>query len=245
MIIDIHQIPIPDWSLVCPRCEYPLRGLPSHRCPECGKSLDMNEIVRPWTRLRSPIFTGQEMPIPDFGLNCPVCRGALVGATTHHCPRCRTAIQMEEFRPSGRWFDAETWCGSGLLSAQVETMLATLQIPHIRVQGRGTMDVFLARGSAGGVLYAATEFFFDFLDALRCLRGALRRTTVAAPWDCRSCGEQVPGHFEICWNCESKRTGALQSGPPDETPPRPACSATPVDTPRSAIGKRNQHEDFS
>lgn len=216
MTIDIHQIPIPDWSLVCPRCAYPLRGLPSHRCPECGATLDMSKLVKPWTRLRSPDFTGQELPIPDFGLDCPVCGTALAGAAAHRCVQCGVEVRMEAFRPRSRWFEADTWTGGEPATGQIEMLLQSRHIPHVRSPSRSTTDVFLARGTAGGVLYVLSEFFFDFMDVLRQERHARRSAAFAAAWNCRSCGELVPGHFEICWNCESNRGCTLQSEAPGE-----------------------------
>jgi hypothetical protein len=36
-------------------------------------------------------------------------------------------------------------------------------------------------------------------------------------WKCPRCGEQVPGNFEVCWNCEAPRPGP----PPLPASPRP------------------------
>lgn len=41
-------------------------------------------------------------------------------------------------------------------------------------------------------------------------------------WICPSCSEAVEGQFDLCWNCETPRTGELESGPSDE----PANTAT-------------------
>ena len=68
MDIDLNTLPIPDWGLICPKCRYPLVGLPAHRCPECGTEFDMADVVQTWHRLRDPRFTGHELPLPDFGL---------------------------------------------------------------------------------------------------------------------------------------------------------------------------------
>ena len=45
MPVDLNQLPIPDWGLRCPTCSYLLKGLPSHRCPECGTQLPMAGLV--------------------------------------------------------------------------------------------------------------------------------------------------------------------------------------------------------
>ena len=35
-----YELPVPDLGLHCRQCSYPLRGLPSHVCPECGTTFD-------------------------------------------------------------------------------------------------------------------------------------------------------------------------------------------------------------
>lgn len=211
MSFDVNQLPIPDWGLHCPKCSYPLRGLPSHRCPECGASLMMQEIVQTWTRLRDPTYSGQELPIPDFGLACPHCGMALAGTLTHRCVQCAESIDMEAFRPNRKWFEADLWTGANPVAGNIDELLATDMIPYTRAIGRTASDVFLARGASVGVLYVSSEFFFDFLAHMRQMR--IDRATVAEKrpdWTCPSCAEIVPGNFEICWNCGVNRAGALQ-----------------------------------
>jgi hypothetical protein len=104
MDVDLTQLPIPDWGLTCPECFYPLKGLPSHRCPECGTTLDMPSLVHTWTRLRAPRFTGEELPLPDFGLHCKRCDAPLVGATEHRCGACDTPFDIYAGYPTQPWF---------------------------------------------------------------------------------------------------------------------------------------------
>ena len=101
--IDIYALPIPDFGLHCPDCDYALVGLPQHRCPECGLSFDMADLVRPYTVLRPPETTGDELPMPDFGLRCPDCAEPLAGAERHECPACGRRFSMDEFRSGRDW----------------------------------------------------------------------------------------------------------------------------------------------
>ena len=112
MDIDLNALPIPDWGIECPTCHYPLVGLPSHRCPECGTEFDMAEVVKPWHRLREPRFTGHERPLPDFGLLCQACRHPLAGAERYECPDCGVPFDVEVMRPRRTWFIVDqSLCG--------------------------------------------------------------------------------------------------------------------------------------
>ncbi|MBK8266827.1 MAG: hypothetical protein IPK83_00330 [Planctomycetes bacterium] len=45
MEFDPNVLPVPDLGLCCMQCGYALRGLPSHRCPECGREFTLNEYI--------------------------------------------------------------------------------------------------------------------------------------------------------------------------------------------------------
>ena len=45
-----------DRDVLCPLCEYNLRGLPDARCPECGYRFDWRELLEPDTRLQEYLF---------------------------------------------------------------------------------------------------------------------------------------------------------------------------------------------
>jgi hypothetical protein len=47
MGFDYHVLPIPDFGLRCRTCGYPLAGLPRHLCPECGKTILLEEFIPP------------------------------------------------------------------------------------------------------------------------------------------------------------------------------------------------------
>lgn len=73
---EIHELPIPDWGLRCPRCDHPLAGLREHQCPACALKLDMIGIV------------SRHRPIVDIGLRCPECDYLLTGLMSERCPEC-------------------------------------------------------------------------------------------------------------------------------------------------------------
>lgn len=212
MNVDLDQLPIPDWGLKCPRCAYALRGLPSHRCPECGEILRMSELVRPWTRLRPPTYTGAELPMPDFGMRCRRCDSPLAGASTLACPVCGHMAKLQESRPRDAWFPVDDGLGELPRTASLDALLLQQGIPHIRSENRAGSDVLLARGVGAGILYVSSEFYFDYLALIQTINSALTAPNQPLPdWSCAACGETCPGNFETCWNCGVARHEALQS----------------------------------
>ncbi|MBL8880048.1 MAG: hypothetical protein JNG88_13085 [Phycisphaerales bacterium] len=213
MQIDINQLPIPDWGLKCPRCEYSLRGLPKHICPECGLTLNMAELVKPWTRLREPTYTGDELPIPDFGLRCGQCNAPAAGWPTHACPHCGHLATMRWIQPQEPWFQASAWASDLPGDSALEAVLIDEAIPHIRSISRSGADVLLARGVGAGVLFVSSEFYFDYLALMQTLRLADQEQSAPRPeWRCEFCGEMCPENFELCWSCGTPRDEPLQSG---------------------------------
>jgi predicted amidophosphoribosyltransferase len=205
MDIDLQQLPIPDWGLECPHCRYPLKGLPSHRCPECGTKLNIPTLVHSWTRLRPSRFTGHELPLPDFGLNCAHCGGALAGATTNTCPKCGAAFDPEALRPAHEWFlIGNDLCGELPLPG-VQSLLANEGVPYTISDERGLREIYGGRNVFTLPLRSPREFFFEVLWLLREARDELARSRAQAKterWTCPHCGEKNPGNFEVCWNCE-------------------------------------------
>lgn len=207
MDIDLNVLPIPDWGIECPRCGYALVGLPSHRCPECGARFEMADVVKPWHRLREPRFTGCELPLPDFGLLCQSCGRALAGARGRECPDCGAPFDPEVFRPRREWFIVDqAMCGEVSL-AGLEPLLAAEYVPHMRAQGKLLTEICGIANVAGSRLTLSSEFYFELLWLLRKSTKEIEqvRQDPGQPWTCRGCGEEVPGHFNVCWNCERPR----------------------------------------
>lgn len=207
--IDLNQLPIPDWGLRCPECRYPLVGLPTHRCPECGTAFEMADVVKPWHRLREPRFTGHELPLPDFGLSCRACGRPLAGAPTRRCPHCGVAFEPEAVRPHRRWFLIdEALCGDVPL-AGLESLLAAERVPYTRAHGKLLSEIYGVTQTIGSRLLVPREFFFELLWLIRRAAEDIERVRQqpGEEWICPRCGEVVPDHFDVCWNCEYRRPG--------------------------------------
>jgi rubrerythrin len=202
MPVDLNQLPIPDWGLRCPTCRYLLRGLPSHRCPECGTRLEMAEVVRPWTRLREPRFSGEELPFPDFGLKCATCGRPLAGAPQRVCPACGEPFDPAAFLPAKKWHAVEPQEDQSLPFPMTESILVSEQVPHIVHETR------TAFGIAGWRLMVPSDFYFEVLWLIRQARNRIESQRAAdgdEGWLCPQCNTNNPGGFELCWNCGAAR----------------------------------------
>ena len=188
--------------MVCPRCNYPLRHLPSHLCPECGLALDMSRIVGSWTRLREPRFTGKERPLPDFGLSCASCHAPLAGAMGATCPSCPSPLRLDARVPRRVWFNtAKVWPTAVPLPV-AEGVLLAHYVPHM-IDGEGATF-----GSAARWLMVHRDFFFDFLWLMRHEarpRSAPDDLDASAEWTCARCSSANPNHFDVCWSCQAER----------------------------------------
>ena len=207
MEIDLNRLPIPDWGVLCSKCRYPLVGLPLHRCPECGTQFEMAELVKPWHRLRDPRFTGHELPLPDFGLLCHACQQPLAGGATFRCPSCGVGFDPEAIRPHRKWFliDQVT-CGDVAL-AGFEALLGTERVPYVRARGKFLAEIYGVNQIIGSPLLVPREFFFEVMWLIRQAAQEIQRVRQqpGKEWTCPNCGENVPGHFDVCWNCETPR----------------------------------------
>jgi predicted amidophosphoribosyltransferase len=202
MDIDLQQLPIPDWGLLCPKCRYPLKGLPSHRCPECGEPLDIPELVRSWTRLRGPRFFGDESPLPDYGLTCAACDAALAGAERSVCPGCGEPFDAQALRPPGEWFILDRKMCAPLAVPGAEALLAHEGVPHFEVKEDALGKIWGTQSITVDRLWVASEFYFEVLWLLaRARREVEQAQADARTWVCQGCREENPGHFEVCWNC--------------------------------------------
>ena len=208
MDIDLHQLPIPDWGLVCPFCGYLLQGLPTHRCPECGRTLDIPALIRSWTRLRDPRFTGGELPVPDYGLPCRQCQAPLANATRFECPQCGAPFDLTGLQPRDKWFVLDRALCGELPIPGVQALLATEDVPHAPMYEMTLNEIYGGPGGMVNRLRVPSEFFFEILWLLRRAQLEMEAARAAGPetrWRCGQCGAQNPGHFEICWKCEFRR----------------------------------------
>ena len=201
MEIDLNQLPIPDWGLVCPSCGYALRGLPSHRCPECGLQFDLPTILPTYARVREPRFTGRELPVPDFGLDCPECGAKLAGARSRVCPVCGELFDPAEFVPIREWFPVRFENPDEGEPQALAAILDEHYIPYL-------LDDRNSAFRSWSSLRVSREFFFDYLWLVqRAVRLRLPAAETIPDWQCPGCSEENPATFEVCWSCGGMRPG--------------------------------------
>lgn len=207
MDIDLYQLPIPGWDIRCPTCGYALAGLPSHRCPECGTKFDVRELVQTWTRLREPRFTGAELPVPDFGLACPECGEPAAGWGSRSCPACGRVVRVADWLPSGKWFLIDQHMAGKVPLAAIEAVLGAELVPYMHVRDTPTREIMMGPRAIGARLRVPCEFFFDTCWLIQQVTAESARVRADRPadWVCEACGERVPGHFDLCWNCQQAR----------------------------------------
>ena len=207
MEIDVNQLPIPDWGLTCPCCRYALVGLPTHRCPECGTHLDMSAIIQPWHRLREPRYTGDERPIPNWDIHCQRCDTRLDGRESFECPGCGAPTDGESLKPRREWFLIEKQTCGELPLAGVQSLLAAEYVPFTYATDKALRAIYGGTDIIGSRLLVPREFYFDVLSLIHEAEQTLGhvRDHPAEGWTCPKCNEDVPAHFDVCWNCEYER----------------------------------------
>lgn len=84
VVLNISQLPVPDWGLRCPHCDMPLAGMPEHRCVHCGQPFSVSALL------------ARKRPIPDLGLVCPECGYLLTGLTEERCPECGCPFSLRD-----------------------------------------------------------------------------------------------------------------------------------------------------
>ena len=195
-----RSLPIPHWlDINCPKCAYPLRGLPEHRCPECGHAFIIDDLVKPSTPLRPPEITAHTRPVPDLGLTCRKCDNPLKGLPGDCCRECGQPFNLTDFIPPEPW---------GEVSGRATSTETLLIFSHLRSLGipctlddmsapLGTRGADVILGDTRKLLRVRRDYY---LDALAAITQATSQPGM--PWICPHCREEVPGNFDICWKCQ-------------------------------------------
>jgi hypothetical protein len=164
-----------------------------------------------------PFFTGNELPLPDFGFVCRECNYELRGLPSRRCPECGS-----EFDPQAMLGDELNLQVTSVRTEEelrgVEEVLNVRRIPYTVAKGNSLQDMFgLAVGAKAGRIMVPRDYYFDALWWLRHGLAGPSTTTdeagedsaepagPAADWTCPSCGEVVPGDYEMCWSCCTPR----------------------------------------
>lgn len=154
-------------------------------------------------------FDPDEFPTPDLGLRCMNCGYPLGGLTECRCPECGRKFDYEEYIPPGDFPPVIVDGKNALLTPDVGDALRRAKIPFMQVMGAAEnlygLNSVTHTASRVGV---PRSLYFDAVDVLRQLRDgefALPPLDHSPDWFCPQCGEENPGTFELCWQCDSAR----------------------------------------
>jgi hypothetical protein len=162
-------------------------------------------------------MTAEPKCIPlDSRLCCASCRYPLRGCRVEGaCPECGRTIRSTILTPP----DDDATGPINLHTAR-DTMEAHLLIGLLEKAGvpaqvmgeslaTGRGDLPVTQQTQPSVWIDAADYeqaervFIEFrIDASRALP---EDPAPAVAWTCPGCGEQVDGHFAVCWNCETAR----------------------------------------
>jgi len=161
------------------------------------------------SRLNSPSLAqfGSELPLPDFGLLCRRCGSSLAGAGSRRCGTCAEPFDPLTWLPDTTWFTVDRQFADPVPVPWFEAALASEQVPFTYLPGRMLRELLGgAGGQLGRPLSVPTEFYFEVRWLLQqAARRMERARGQTGEWTCESCSEQVPEHFDVCWNCGTER----------------------------------------
>lgn len=167
-------------------------------------------------------FDPEQLPLADFGLSCKGCGYPLANLTRLQCPECGLKIVLDDYIPEGAmpplWADGDRV----KLTADIAELFTAYQIPYLEIQDAswGMLPMLdNIRRREGPPIGVPRERYFEAIDLLRRVKHdeplpppPPKPDDDAPDWACPACGEENPGHFEVCWQCQAAREG--QGGNP-------------------------------
>ncbi len=159
-----------------------------------------------------PLVDPYALPMPDLGLLCRSCDYNLNGVGEHRCPECGRPFSPDDYLPEGAfpplYVDGEP--------VRPDDELIALLRTHGIVVGSQMNAFDEAFGFKFGVTQqpAVTVPRDDFWAAVDLVVRHRRDLPLPPPpqadepkadWVCKGCGEENPGTFDVCWQCEAER----------------------------------------
>ncbi|MEM6755919.1 MAG: hypothetical protein AAF586_02030 [Planctomycetota bacterium] len=158
-----------------------------------------------------------DAPLPDLGLACRVCGYPLAGVTRLSCPECGDAFALDDYIPEGAFPPLIADGQAVRYSADLAELFAAYHLPIVEMHDPihmifgGGMVSWSDRTREGAAVAVARERWLEAVDLIRRWRQdeelpAPPEPVEAGPdWACAACGEENPGHFQVCWNCTAPR----------------------------------------
>lgn len=190
----ILQVSRPDWStitedILCPLCEYNLRGVSEPRCPECGYRFEWSELLDPDHRRHAYLFEHHA------SRNLHWFRKTLIGGL--YSDRFWRALQPVQQIHTGRLllYALIAWlicipCTQALLITEIAGSIQERIAANVSGQASSLMGPNLARDITGyGSLdkyKAALESFYPTHVTPTLVAGAVETTVLGLSWSPRS-----------------------------------------------------------
>lgn len=158
-----------------------------------------------------------EAPLADYGLRCRACGYPLAGVTRAACPECGAAFTLEDYIPEGAFppliADGQMVHVTDELAELFDAYhlpIVEMNDPIAQVFGGGVVP-WSVKSRRGAAIAVPRERWFEAVDLIR--RWRLAEELPPPPdepepgpdWSCGACGEENPGHFQVCWNCTAPR----------------------------------------
>jgi hypothetical protein len=156
-------------------------------------------------------------PLPDYGLRCRLCGYPLAGLNRPRCPECGDAIRLDDYIPEGAFPPLIADGKPVHASPDLDELFAAYHLPTVELNDPihtvfgGSMVPWSNRSRRGAALAVPRE---RWLEAVDLIRRWLHHEELPPPpdpptqgpdWRCDACGEDNPGHFQVCWNCTRPR----------------------------------------
>ena len=153
-------------------------------------------------------------PLPDLGLKCKTCGYPLAGLHKCQCPECGRLFTLEEYIPPGPTPRLYADGKPVRATQEVVELLGRYDIPWqpLNEPSDGMFGgIPLTKGQTTPAIGVSQSDYFFTVDLIRRQKQGeplppepddVTRLRPTVTWTCTSCGEENPGHFDICWSCQ-------------------------------------------
>jgi len=154
-----------------------------------------------------------DAPLPDYGLRCRQCGYTLAGITRLQCPECGDPFALDDYIPDGAFPPLIADGQRVRLSPDLTELFAAYHLPVVELND--PLNLVFGGGSVpwsdhtrqGPAIAVPRD---RWLEAVDLVRRYVHHEELPPPpdepqpgpdWHCPHCGEDNPGHFQVCWNC--------------------------------------------
>ena len=146
---------------------------------------------------------------------CLACNYPLDGLTGRYCPECGQPFDPDDASTFQRGLPSPTKLYAAGTAMEAQLLVAALEDHGIRAVVMGEL-LGMARGDLPMTQETLPSVWVSRGDVERAMQIVQDFVTQEhrpdeaepQPWACPSCGEEVEGVFDVCWNCQTARPEA-------------------------------------